>query len=125
MRWRCLGADVRSQRGTGAPPVIVAAAGLPGGATELAAARSSQFVSALLQVAPYAARDVTLTLTGEIIAQPYIDMTVGGDGAVGRAGGARRLRACSASRAGSAIAPQRYAVEPDASSAHYFSARRR
>lgn len=114
-----LGARVRSEAGTGAPPVVVEADGLPGGATELAAARSSQFVSALLQVAPYAARDVAITLTGEIIAQPYIDMTVAvmRQWGVGVArDGERVYRVASGQR----YRAQRYAVEPDASSAHYF-----
>ena len=114
-----LGVAVRSERGTGAPPVVVEANGLPGGATELAAARSSQFVSALLQVAPYAARDVTITLTGEIIAQPYIDMTVAVMGQWGVRvvrDGARVYRVACGQR----YRAQRYAVEPDASSAHYF-----
>ena len=114
-----LGAHVASERGTGAPPVVVEANGLPGGATELAAARSSQFVSALLQVAPYAARDVALTLTGEIIAQPYIDMTVAVMrqwGVAVERDGARVYRVAHGQR----YRAQRYAVEPDASSAHYF-----
>jgi 3-phosphoshikimate 1-carboxyvinyltransferase len=114
-----LGADVRSEAGSGAPPVLVQADGLPGGATELAAARSSQFLSALLQVAPYAAGDVAITLTGEIIAQPYIDMTVAvmrqWGVTVERAGG-RVYRVAHGQR----YRAQRYAVEPDASSAHYF-----
>lgn len=114
-----LGARVRSEAGTGAPPVVVEADGLPGGATALAAARSSQFVSALLQVAPYAARDVAITLTGDIIAQPYIDMTVkvmAQWGVTVERDGARVYRVAHGQR----YRAQRYAVEPDASSAHYF-----
>ncbi|MBX3027466.1 3-phosphoshikimate 1-carboxyvinyltransferase [bacterium] len=114
-----LGARLRSEAGTGSPPVLVEADGLPGGATELAAARSSQFVSALLQVAPYAARDVVITLTGPVIAQPYIDMTVavmGQWGVTVERAGDRVYRVASGQR----YRAQRYAVEPDASSAHYF-----
>jgi len=114
-----LGADVRSERGTGAPPVVVTAHGLRGGSTDLAAARSSQFVSALLQVAPYATTDVAITLTGEIIAQPYIDMTVAVMAQWGvrvERDGDRTYRVA----AGQRYRAQRYAVEPDASSAHYF-----
>ena len=114
-----LGATVRCETGRGAPPVLVEADGLRGGATELAAARSSQFVSALLQVAPYAAQDVTITLTGEVIAQPYIDMTVAVMaqwGVTVARDGERVYRVA----AGQRYRAQRYAVEPDASSAHYF-----
>lgn len=116
---RQLGGDPRCAAGGDTPPVVVRAAGLRGGACSLAAARSSQFVSALLQVAPYAASDVAIELTGEVIAQPYIDMTVAvmaqwGVGAT--RDGARRYRVA----AGQRYRAQRYAVEPDASSAHYF-----
>lgn len=116
---RPLGAELDCVAETGAPPVTVHAHGLAGGATTLAAARSSQFVSAILQVAPYAARDVELTLAGEIIAQPYIDMTVAVMAQWGVAvahDGDRVYRV----RAGQRYRAQRYAVEPDASGAHYF-----
>jgi 3-phosphoshikimate 1-carboxyvinyltransferase len=115
---RRLGGDVRCEAGE-TPPVVVQAAGLGGGATDLAAARSSQFVSALLQVAPYAAQDVAIELTGEVIAQPYIDMTV----AVMAQWGVTAIREGERVyrvRAGQRYRAQRYAVEPDASSAHYF-----
>lgn len=116
---RPLGADLDCVAATGAPPVSIRARGLAGGATTLHAARSSQFVSALLQVAPYAARDVEITLAGEIIAQPYIDMTVAVMahwGVAVTAEGGRVYRV----RAGQRYRAQRYAVEPDASGAHYF-----
>lgn len=114
-----LGGAAASERGSGAPPVLVEARGLAGGATELAAARSSQFASALLQVAPYAARDVTIALTGEVIARPYIDMTVAVMEQWGvrvAQDGERIYRVASGQR----YRARRYAVEPDASSAHYF-----
>ncbi len=49
---RQLGADAVSEPGTGCPPVIVRAAGLPGGRAEVAGNISSQFLSAILQVGP-------------------------------------------------------------------------
>jgi 3-phosphoshikimate 1-carboxyvinyltransferase len=118
---RGLGADLACEPDSGAPPVVVSAAGLAGGRTALSAARSSQFLSALLQVAPYAARDVTITVDGAVIAQPYVDMTV----AVMAQWGVQVERDAYREfriRAGQRYAAQRYAVEPDASSAHYFLA---
>lgn len=115
-----LGGTARSERGSGAPPVRIAAHGLAGGHTTLDAGRSSQFLSALLQVAPYAAADVEIALTGTLIAEPYVDMTI----AVMRQWGVTVERADARTfrvRAGQRYAAQaRYAVEPDASSAHYF-----
>lgn len=50
---------------------------LRGGRIELAATVSSQYVSALLMVSPYAANPVTLSLVGgKPISQFYIDMTI-------------------------------------------------
>jgi 3-phosphoshikimate 1-carboxyvinyltransferase len=115
---RQLGADVSCA--AGAPPVE-AAGPLRGGRTELSAARSSQFLSALLHVAPYAARDVTIALRGDVIAQPYVDMTIAVMAQWGtevERDGYREFRV----RAGQRYRARPYAIEPDASSAHYFLA---
>lgn len=113
-----LGGAAVSAAGTGCPPVVVQARGLAGGRTTLDAGRSSQFLSALLQVAPYAAADVEIALSGALIAEPYVEMTIAVMAqwgvAVERDAGVFRIRAGQRYRA------QRYAVEPDASSAHYF-----
>ena len=113
-----LGGAAVSERASGAPPVVVRAHGLRGGRTTLDTGRSSQFLSALLQVAPYAAQDVEIALTGALIAEPYVDMTIAVMAqwgvTVARDGARFRVRAGQRYRA------QAYAVEPDASSAHYF-----
>ena len=55
----------------------VAGGGLAGGAAEIDARRSSQFVSAVLLAAPYAERDVALSLVeGELVSRPYVDLTL-------------------------------------------------
>ncbi|MFQ5665672.1 MAG: 3-phosphoshikimate 1-carboxyvinyltransferase [Candidatus Binatia bacterium] len=115
-----LGARVYSGGEPGYPPVRVEAGGLPGGHVRIAAAKSSQFVSAVLLAAPYARRTVEVEVAGPLVAAPYIDMTV----AVMRAFGV------PVARDGYhrfAVSPQRYTgrryhIEPDASSAHYFLA---
>jgi 5-enolpyruvylshikimate-3-phosphate synthase len=48
----------------GCPPVRVAGGGLRGGRAEIDARRSSQYVSAVLLAAPFAARDVALRFAG-------------------------------------------------------------
>ena len=113
-----LGAGVRCVGRPGRPPLVIDADGLPGGAARIAAAKSSQFLSGLLLVAPCARNGADLEVVGPLVTPPYIDMTLGVMAAFGaRASreGYRRFR----------IAPQRYAarvyrIEPDASSAHYF-----
>jgi len=102
----------------GCPPVTIEAAGLPGGHAVVAADKSSQFLSAILQAAPYAARPVTIDVPGTPIAQPYIDMTIGVMQSFGVAVERRGYSHFS-------VAPQvyegrSYHIEPDASAAHYF-----
>ena len=105
----------------GGPPVVVEADGLPGGVAELNAERSSQFLSALLLVAPYADRTLTVRLRGTVIAQPYIDLTravmVQWGITVEQLDAYREFRVAGGQRY---RAHSPYAVEPDASSAHYF-----
>jgi 3-phosphoshikimate 1-carboxyvinyltransferase len=115
---RQLGVEVTCGAG-GTPPVLVHARGLPGGVAELSAERSSQFLSALMLVAPYAERPLTIRLRGEVIAQPYVDMTnrlMLQWGVTVLRDGYREFRL----RGGERYRAQAYAIEPDASSAHYF-----
>ena len=87
--------------------------------------RSSQYVSALLLVAPYAARDVELRLRdGVLVSRPYVDVTLAADARVRRATRTSATARRSRSRAGRATPARDYAVEPDASTAAYFFARR-
>ncbi|HEU0293475.1 MAG TPA: 3-phosphoshikimate 1-carboxyvinyltransferase [Anaerolineales bacterium] len=58
------------------PPVEIFAKGLPGGKTKIAGNISSQFLSALLMVAPYAQNPVEITLSTELNSKPYVDMTL-------------------------------------------------
>ncbi len=114
-----LGAQLSSP--SGCPPVTVVADGLPGGRAAVRGGRSSQYLSALLMVAPYARQDVELAVSGELIAKPYVDMTI----AVMHQFGVEVERHGYASfrvRCGQRYAGRDYAVEADASSAHYFLA---
>jgi 3-phosphoshikimate 1-carboxyvinyltransferase len=58
------------------PPVKIMASGLPGGRTRIAGNISSQFLSALLMVAPYARSAVEIEVTTELNSKPYVDMTI-------------------------------------------------
>ncbi len=59
------------------PPVEIEANGLKGGSITLTDIESSQYVSALLLCGPYTAQGMELTLTGNIVSAPYIDLTIG------------------------------------------------
>ncbi len=58
------------------PPVEIFAKGLSGGKTKIAGNISSQFLSALLMVAPYAQSPIDIELITELSSKPYVDMTI-------------------------------------------------
>lgn len=58
------------------PPIKIIANGLTGGKTKIAGDISSQFLSALLMVAPYAQTPIEIELTTELNSKPYVDMTI-------------------------------------------------
>ena len=58
------------------PPIEIFANGLRGGKTKIAGDISSQFLSALLMVAPYAQSPIEIELTTELNSKPYVDMTI-------------------------------------------------
>jgi 3-phosphoshikimate 1-carboxyvinyltransferase len=117
-----LGATVQAPGG--ALPLVVAGGGLRGGRTVVRGDVSSQFVSALLMAAPYAAADVEIVVDGRLVAAPYVEMTLAVMAAFGVAvdrpdgAGTHRYRVRAAQR----YQAQAYPVEPDASSAAYFLA---
>jgi len=74
---RANGSSIDCLETDGCLPLAIAPEGLKGGTIQLAASVSSQYVSSILLCAPYAAKPVTLELTGgQVISQPYIDMTI-------------------------------------------------
>jgi 3-phosphoshikimate 1-carboxyvinyltransferase len=70
-----LGVRAYSQKEDDCPPVIVESQGLKGGTVRIKGEESSQFLSGLLMVAPYALRDVQIEVTGSLASKPYVDIT--------------------------------------------------
>lgn len=117
-----LGAAIGYEDTPGCPPLTILGRGLPGGQVAFRETPSSQFLSALLMVAPYAADDVYISIEGDLPSRPYIDMTI----AVMRDLGVEVLESADA-RKFIVAAGQTYAagdglihIEPDASAATYF-----
>jgi len=54
---------------------VIKASGLDGGTVRVKGDISSQFLSALLLVAPFARRDVTIEVDGPLVSGPYVAMT--------------------------------------------------
>ena len=69
-----LGAKLESTNNC--PPVKISASGLLGGKTKIAGNISSQFLSALLMIAPYAQTPTEIELTTNLNSKPYVDMTI-------------------------------------------------
>lgn len=68
--------DIASDADNGCPPLTIQAKGLAGGRTTLPEGKSSQYLSSLLLVAPYAASLAELEVQGEILSKPYVTMTL-------------------------------------------------
>lgn len=72
-----LGARVEYAEKEGYPPLIIYGSALQGGEIILDGGISSQFVSALLMLAPSMEKGLKITLTGNVVSTPYIRMTLG------------------------------------------------
>jgi len=70
------GVIVRSDAENGCPPLTLEAAGIGGGKTVLPEGKSSQYLSSLLLVAPYAKESAELEVRGEVLSRPYVEMTM-------------------------------------------------
>lgn len=73
---RKLGADITYVEEEGYPPLRIIGRALNGNAIALKGNVSSQYISALLMIAPTLKDGLRLTLTGEVISRPYINLTL-------------------------------------------------
>jgi 3-phosphoshikimate 1-carboxyvinyltransferase len=116
---RELGADITST--DDCVPLEIRAKGLKGGAVKLRGDASSQFLSALLLVAPKTRDGLKIDIDGPLFSKPYVEMTL------------RMLEQWGATSENQDLASfyvagnqnfkaQNYIIEPDASSASYFFA---
>jgi 3-phosphoshikimate 1-carboxyvinyltransferase len=110
----------------GFPPVKVLADGLAGGTAEFGREMSSQFLSAVLMVGPYARHEVRVNLASHQTSWPYVAMTMQ---LMERFGIRPELTCDPSSNEPTEIVvprghyrPTAYSVEPDASNASYFLA---
>ncbi len=71
-----LGARIEYQGETGYPPLKIFGSHLKGKTLELDGSISSQYISALLMIAPIIENGLTLKLTGKITSKPYIELTL-------------------------------------------------
>ena len=118
---RQLGAKITCQGNDGFLPLRIEAGGMHGGLITLQPTLSSQYISALLQIAPYLSGGLTIHFDGQPISLPYITMTL----SLMRQFG---IEADVAPGFASITIPQglyqstQLHIEPDASNASYFLA---
>lgn len=70
-----LGAVCYSTRGNGLAPIVVHGV-LEGGKVSIDGGISSQFISSLLISSPFAKKDTTITIDGELKSKPYVEVTL-------------------------------------------------
>jgi len=73
---KLLGASIKYLGNVGFPPLLIKGRKLVSDNLNVNAGVSSQFVSALLMIGPYLSEGLTLNLRGDVVSEPYIDMTV-------------------------------------------------
>ena len=115
-----LGVNVRSKFDNDFFPIIIHANGLKGGKTRLNASKSSQFLTALMLIAPYAERGMEIEIVDQL-KTPYIDITISVMKAFGVEVVNDNYRYFQIA-GGQRYQCREYAIEPDASNASYFFA---
>jgi 3-phosphoshikimate 1-carboxyvinyltransferase len=101
------------------PPVSVEAKGIRGGKVKIAGDKSSQYLSSLLLAGPYAEKDVEIEVTGGLVSQPYVDVTLDVMKTFGipvNRDGDRYFKVSSGQR----YRPCKFKIEGDISTASYF-----
>jgi 3-phosphoshikimate 1-carboxyvinyltransferase len=114
-----MGVPARSMNSDGCPPVEIVGGTLKGGRVDLDCRISSQFLSALLLIAPFADQTVDIVVTDGLVSKPYVDMTIdvlNQYGIVAERKGDEQFRVPGRQQYRSG----NYTVEPDCSQAGYF-----
>jgi 3-phosphoshikimate 1-carboxyvinyltransferase len=123
---RACGVNAYSEAGNGCPPVIIETQGLTGEGATIKGGTSSQFVSALLMVAPFNERGSLgfgVKLDGPLVSEPYVRMTeelMRQWGATWHYDSEQRVYLFDFDSRAEYSGPEEYAIEPDASAASYF-----
>ena len=115
-------AEVTYLKNEGFPPLQIKGKTLNGGEMSVDGSVSSQFLTALLMAAPLFSGDVTIRIKGELVSKPYIDITLNTMEKFGVTVQNDNYQTFTVSGDAKYIAPGKFMVEGDASSASYFLA---
>ncbi|WP_309500103.1 3-phosphoshikimate 1-carboxyvinyltransferase [Sulfurovum sp.] len=116
------GAKITYKENEGYPPLLIEAHGLCGGEVQIDGAISSQFLTALLLAAPLAKEDMTISIIGELVSKPYIDITLHIMKIFGVEVSNENYKTFTIKGRQNYKATKTFMVEGDASSASYFLA---
>ena len=114
-----IGVKAYAKNGDGCPPVIVKGGSIEGGMVELNCGTSSQFLSAILLIAPYTTDYIEVQVVEGPVSKPYIDMTVQTMGSLGVSVEKEDYQKFFV-RGGQRYKAGEYYVESDCSQASYF-----
>ena len=115
------GAKIDYLEQTDYPPIRLRG-GFLGGNVEVDGSVSSQFLTALLMMAPLAEQDTIITIKGELVSKPYIDITLALINTFGGKIENQDYQRFVIKGGQQYQSPEKYLVEGDASSASYFLA---
>ncbi|OOE95795.1 3-phosphoshikimate 1-carboxyvinyltransferase [Salinivibrio sp. AR640] len=117
-----IGADVRYLEAEGYPPLRIKGTGLAGGDVNIDGSISSQFLTALLMAAPFARQETRITIKGDLVSKPYIDITLAIMAQFGVEVQNDNYQRFVVPAGQHYCSPGHFMVEGDASSASYFLA---
>lgn len=116
------GGDITYLKNEGYPPLRIKSSGLNGGEISIDGSVSSQFLTAFLMAAPMARKKSTITIEGNLVSKPYIDITLKMMAAFGVEVENHDYREFVIQGNQRYASPGTFLVEGDASSASYFLA---
>ena len=115
------GAKIEYLENEGYPPLHIHG-GFSGGSIQVDGSVSSQFLTALLMASPLASKDTEITIIGDLVSKPYIDITINMMATFGVKVDNLNYQKFVIKGGQSYKSPKNYLVEGDASSASYFLA---
>ena len=117
---RSLGAKVNYLINDGYPPLMIEGGNIEGGNVSVQGSISSQYLSSLLMALPMAKKNSIVTVSGELVSKPYVDITLNLMKNFGVEIHNESYQRFTISGSQSYSSPGRYLIEGDASSASYF-----
>lgn len=116
------GAEIDYLKDEGFPPLAIHGKPLQGGSVTVDGSISSQFLTALLMVAPLLEQDSVIEIKGDLVSKPYIDITLALMNRFGVHVENQQYQRFVVKGSQQYVSPEHWLVEGDASSASYFLA---